>query len=596
MNPRQTWLLVLVAALLFCFIYFFERHQKGVAPLAPSQVVNLQPQQITGVEITVGTNQVVAAAKKNGFWFLTRPPYPAEQTPIESFTGSLLDLRVADEIPPGEALAQGIKSFGLAPPQATVTLEGPGKRLTLLIGNKTVLTNNVYMQIAGSNDVLITQAGILDKIPSSSDLWRNRSLLPFETMNFDHVQIRSGTRLVEVERNPTNKFWRISKPIPARADQDRISGLLQVVRNARVDGFVTDSPTADLDRYGLQSPDLELSFLQGTNNVAQVQFGASPTNLANEVYARRSANTNIVLVDRRLADFLRQPYKTFHESHLLSGQLQEVDRIEARSIENFALQRDSTNRWILTEPQRVPAAPQSVALFMTNLANLEILDLVREVPSEDDLKALGFGTPIASYALYDTITNSLGLLTNVLMTRIDFGTNQVDTIFVRRSDESPIYLTRLSDMLALPKRVLDLRDRTVWRFESSNIVSLTITNKGQSGLLGRGQNGQWSGDAVLNAAIDETLHRLGELEAISWVARGAQRLKLFGITENSYAIKIDLAQDGKTESHYLAFGNASPARNVYASTILPGETEPVIFEVSPILYQQLIEQFQVPGK
>ena len=124
---------------------------------------------------------------------------------------------------------------------------------------------------------------------------------------------------------------------------------------------------------------------------------------------------------------------------------------------------------------------------MTNLANLEILDLVREVPSEDDLKALGFGAPIASYALYDTITNSLGLLTNVLMTRIDFGTNQVDTIFVRRSDESPIYLTRLSDMLALPKRVLELRDRTVWRFESSNIVSLTITNRGQSGVLGRGQ-------------------------------------------------------------------------------------------------------------
>ena len=141
-------------------------------------MVNLQPQQITGVEITVGTNHLVAAAKKNGFWFLTRPPYPAEQTPIESFTGSLLDLRVADEIPPREALAQGIKSFGLCfPPQATVTLEGSGKRVTLLIGNKTVLTNNVYMQIAGSNDVLITQAGILDKIPSSSDLWRNRSVI-----------------------------------------------------------------------------------------------------------------------------------------------------------------------------------------------------------------------------------------------------------------------------------------------------------------------------------------------------------------------------------------------------------------------------------
>ena len=78
--------------------------------------------------------------------------------------------------------------------------------------------------------------------------------------------------------------WNVIRPINSGGSQtdtcSRRSGShfrLAPGSSQRSRGRLCDRLTeADLDRYGLQSPDLELSFLQGTNNVAQVQFGASP--------------------------------------------------------------------------------------------------------------------------------------------------------------------------------------------------------------------------------------------------------------------------------------------------------------------------------
>lgn len=595
MNPRHTWFLLGTALLLFFFIYFFERHRPSRRNVS-QRLVELSLNTIRGIEIDAGTNEVVAAAKTNGTWFLTKPLYPAQQTPIETLITALADLNVSDNVPAREVRREGMKSFGLEPPRARIVLQSSTNRVVVELGNKTVLTNAIYAKLAGASEVLLVDASILDKMPASADFWRDRSLVQVERLNFDHVQIRSGARVVEVEKNPTNRLWHISKPIPARADQERIGGLFRVLKDARVNAFVSDSPGVDLDRYGLQTPELDLVFLQGTNQVMDIQFGASPTNLPTQIFARRSVSSNVVMVDQVLADFLRQPYKNFHDSHLLSLPLEEMDRVEARSVESFILQRRNETNWTILSPYNVAADLNTVSNFITNLASLEIVDLVREVPSEADLNAFGLATPAATYALYDTITNNLGLLTNVLMTRLEFGTNQLDTIAVRRSDETPIYLTRLGDVLGLPRRALDLRERAIWRFAPSNVISLIVSNKGERASIRRNPNGQWSSDPIVNAATEETLLRLGGLNAANWVGKGAQRLRALGISDLSYTLVLELERAGRREEQGISFGTRSPRGTVYASTPLPEESEPVVFEIPGSLYAEILERFPGPGR
>src|SRR6185436_14421436 len=110
----------------------------------------------------------------------------------------------------------------------------------------------------------------------------------------------------------------ISKPTPARANQQRVRRLLQLLDAAQVKQFVTDSPAADLERFGLQNPELKLAYIQDTNRVASFEFGASPTNDPAGIYVRRSSATNIVTVSRELFDELNQPPKEFRDPQLIS--------------------------------------------------------------------------------------------------------------------------------------------------------------------------------------------------------------------------------------------------------------------------------------
>src|SRR5437868_3755599 len=77
-------------------------------------------------------------------------------------------------------------------------------------------------------------------------------------------------------------------PRTRRVDTGGLQQSLQQWQSARVGQFVSDTPGSDLEPYGLQAPNVTLSFNQGTNNVLTVEFGRSPANNPAKVYARRS--------------------------------------------------------------------------------------------------------------------------------------------------------------------------------------------------------------------------------------------------------------------------------------------------------------------
>src|SRR6185369_2095862 len=109
--------------------------------------------------------------------------------------------------------------------------------------------------------------------------------------------------------------------------------------------FVSDAAGAELERYALQSPELELALLRGTNRVYSIAFGASPTNTPTAIYAQLSAHTNVVLVPVALSDFLKQPYKSFHDPRLVTFNSEALAQIAVNSIENYVLTRATNGLW-----------------------------------------------------------------------------------------------------------------------------------------------------------------------------------------------------------------------------------------------------------
>jgi hypothetical protein len=596
MQKSLTWILLAAALGVFGFIYFFEQRLPSARDRAeaPRLFPDVEPAKATEVKVTFASGEILRAEKMDERWILREPTYPAQQTAIENFVTNVASIRKLERIAPHEVALQGAKAFGLEPPGGAVELLSGTNRYSFQIGGRAPLTSNSYARLQPSGEVVLASSEVGDLIPPSVRAWRDPRLVDFGALTFDQLRIRTGTRVFELAKDPTNRTWRIARPVPARADQERIAGLLEALRSARVHRYVADAP-GDLERFGLQHPVMALSFLNGTNQRQAIEFGAALTNEPGLIHARLVGHGNVVAIPRQLADLLSQPYKNFHEAQLVSFQPAALDRVVIDSTEKFALQREPDGRWSgKGGADRVPIDSMLLNRFLTDFLALEILDIAREVPTDADLKSFGLLNPAASYAFFEQLTNAAGIMTNILFSEVSFGTNQSDRIYARRSDELPVYMASLAQMLALPRRVFELRDRRVWEIPASTIVRVSLSNDAGTNSLERTASGTWSEDVILHEAISEAVLRLAALEAVEWSSKGEQRMATFGMRENSPRLMIETRGVEGTSIVSVRFGNATMKRNIYAATTLPGDSEPVIFEFPGILFHSLIQLLPFP--
>ena len=599
MNTKTTKWLVLTAIGLFLFILLFERRtqETTTTPEKLSRLLpNLNPTLVTQLEFSQDKLNL-RALRTNESWLLSTPiTYPALATPLETLARAAAELRWRTLIPSTTWTAQpgGLTNYGLNPPRAILRLHQGSDRTELRLGSRTAIGNEFYLQLGDSNAIHVVEAALLEQLPRTLTDWRNPAFLDLVGLDYNRVHTRIGPRQLELQREPTNQTWRITIPPPAkRADSPRFNQLLEHLQRWSVQTFVSDDPQIDLDPFGLATPEAELTFLQGTNRLLAVQFGKSPTNDPAAIFARRLSHSNIVIVPRAWLDPLRAPYWDFAEHHLLdplpaSG----VDTIEIQGEDTFSLRRLTNDIWRVVEPLNFPADTLIVSDLLRELVQLEAVELAKEVVT--DFSAYGLASPLRRYTLLTTRTNAAGVTTNQILSQLDFGTRDKDRIYARRHDESSVYVVPRGDAERLPASLYQLRDRQIWNFASTNATAVTITHKGRSQKIARNAERQWANtngplDLVTATALEEALHRLGQLRAESWVAQGTNRLAIHGFTDVAHQLTIETTRDLKTHFFTIQFGRWSPNRRPYAAVIFDGQ--PVIFEFPPKLFLEFVAPY-----
>jgi hypothetical protein len=598
MQKKLTWALMSAALLLFAFIYYVDRRIPSTAERAEAPLLfpELNPMTVSSIRFNLGAAGETHARRTDAGWILAGLDYPAQQASVENFLTNVALLRKLDRLAPHEVALQGAAHFGLEPPRATVEIEAGTNKVQFQIGGRAPLTNNIYLRLQPSGDVILASSAFAGLVPASTNAWRDPRLIAGRSAAFDGLRIRVGPRAFEIGRSATNRngLWRIERPVPARADQQRIAALVELLRSARVQQFVADRP-ADLDRFGLQSPDLELSFLSASNKVYSVEFGTAATNAPGLVHARLLGRSNVVTVAREVADALRQPYKNFHDPQLVNIHPEALDRIMIEFGEKFSIERAAGGGWTAVRgADRVSVDGALLSRFLTNVLSLEIADIAKEVPTEADLRSFGLLSPTASFAFFEKFTNSSGQLTNILFSEISFGTNFADRVYARRSDEAPVYFAPLGQLFALPRRVFEFRERQLWEIPETNIVRVAWSNAAGQAILQRGAGGSWSDDPIANEAMQEAVHRLASLEAAEWTTMGEARKASFGIRAQPLTMTIEAKTAAGPLAKTIEFGNATIKRNVYAATVLPGDSEPVIFEFPGVLFHSFVQLLPVP--
>lgn len=574
MNKSGTWMWPLLALALLAFILLVERRWQPERQLGPSLarlLPDLSPDAVTRLQVRRG-RQFVHLERAGKSWKMVTPVvYPAQPVLVDNLIQALGRLTRLNPI-----VSTDLAPFGLEEPQAIIVVHQGRERLEVQIGNATPVGNQVYVRAVGVPGIYAVDASILDMAPSNVNEWRSKALLTSEVaQSFDRLEVRSPTRGLGfvLSYNPTNKTWRLSRPMAARADRVKVEQLLLACLQARVEQFVTDDPKTDLEPLGLQPPQLELALGQDTNDLVSVTFGNSPSNQPAMVYARRLSHSNIVLVSKELVEKLAIPFTELRDRHLFSFVPELVTQIELLGEENITIRRQTNGLWRVTEPDEFPADGMLVMELLGDLFAMQVSQFEKDIVT--DFSPYGLAQPLRQVTLKTSATNETGL-TNIIVAQAFFGTNGIGHVFARRHDETSVYEVTEADLMRLPFFAWQVRERKIWNFNVTNVVRVTV-RQGERvhQLIRRGQTNWVFGtgsQGLLNAAgVESVVRQLGQLSAAAWAGRGAEARSRLGFNPPSMRVEIEVNEAGKLNTYTLEFGAQSRAQVPWASVQLDGQ-------------------------
>jgi hypothetical protein len=246
MKPKGLLISVVLLAVLAGGVWYSNRVEAKKAAKGTdtsTKILTIPDDQFQDIQIRKVTGEVERLTREGGKWRIVEPkPLPADQDAVASMVTSLSSLN-ADKVI--EDKADDLKPYGLADPTLTVDIKRKdGKTDKLLIGNDTPTGSGAYAKLANDPRVFtiatFTKTG-LDKRP---DDLRDKRLLLFDQDKLTRVDLAAKGQTVEFGKDAQNE-WQIVKPRPMRADSSAVSGLVDKLRDSKMDVTATeDAPKA----------------------------------------------------------------------------------------------------------------------------------------------------------------------------------------------------------------------------------------------------------------------------------------------------------------------------------------------------------------
>lgn len=590
MNSKTTWIFVAIAGLVFAFIIWVEHpaREKFNASRSTKIFSGMDPKTADHLEIRGAGHREIHAQRSNDSWVLTSPlTYPAANVRIQNFLQDLAELEwqaniTAEELS-DQPKAQDEFGFGAA----SLTVRQGAKEIKLLIGTNTPVGGQIYLKIVGGSGIYLVDSGFLKFLPQSADDWRDQTLLRIpESVNL--IKTRFGNSGFTLSH--TNQSWRMTAPQQAHADESKVAELLKKTAALSVTRFETDLASPDLETFGLQTPEMEISFASPTNVLA-LQVGRSPTNDPTQVFVRLQNKSPIFRVAREALDSLRSSPTNFVDRHLIHFPPANVEQIEVRGEKPFLLQRHG-NSWKMSNASNFVVDVEIVRDVLNFFSRAEV-QLEKDVVT--DFASYGLAPAAISYTLRPAAP------ANAILAQIDFGTNQTGKVFVRRRDEYPDTVNSIQGEIfpRLPRAPWQFRDRRIWNFVPDEVHQVTIREKGRERKIIRNPHGDWAfapgSQGILNPlSFDETLVRLGALKAVFWVSPDEKNLDLFGFKTADHRISLEIKRGQKTETLTLDFGDLTEFGTRYASVPLDGAR--TVFEFPWPQFFEVQDNLGVPQK
>jgi hypothetical protein len=595
MKSNTTTIWLVLAAILAAAIWFVEKHLQPAAQPDNALLAGLHAADVTSIQVTPPGGREISVSRTNNHWFLERPvAYPAQAAAIEALLSELEKLTPTLRLSAAETSAHknADAEYGFENPQFTLDVTVGEQSWHLKIGNKTAPGDGVYVRLIGGAGLYVTDVNWLQALPRDVNAWRDTSLVA-DVSAVDWLVITNGAKAIELRRDPTNRLWRMIRPLQARADSAYITTALQQLRSARATRFVTDDAKADLATFGLQPAELDVWLGHGTNLIDGIQAGKDSPENPGQQFARRDGWNSVVTTAKETITPWRGDVNDFRDPHLLAinGSVAEIEVLGENS---FTLQRQGTNQWTIAG-EKFPVDLQNLQLFARLLTGMRITEFVKDVVTGPDLQGFGLA-PTNSRSI--TLRSVAGD-TNTVVAGIIFGATETNKVFVKRGDEAFVYALAATDVKELPHSGWQFRDRHIWNFSPTNVTQLTLHQDGKTRQFIHNGFQKWSVAAgsqgmADTVGLEETVNQFGSLATDYWLDRNftVAASEQYGFNTNNPEITFELKSGEKMT---LDLGREIPSSVApTALAMVTLDADRWVFVLSPTIFQLVDTYLKIP--
>ena len=518
MKARNTLLLLVIAAGLYCYMRFYESKQPTTqeAEEQSTHVVQIDRDKIDGITIT-NNEARIALKKRNNLWEMDEPVKDrADDATVTQLLTSVDTLQKETSIKP-EAGKDDIRSLGLAKPNVTLDLSGQDAPTEILFGKDTAIEGKEYIRLANSDEVDVVSTDLRNQLTKPADDFRDHRLSDVSASQVTQVNIKTAAGEIELRKD--HDHWGIDKPIKARGDDAKIADLVAQTLNTKVNSFVPAEKAAAASS-ALNDAAGTLTFTaEGVDKPLVLQI-SKPMDKEAEVYGKLSTRDAALVLSGSVASILQTLPGDVRDHHLIRLDLDTVDRIHvipagapevllARSGENWTIKS-------LNDKMANSGAVQTMAGALQN----QTVDFVSDVAT--DLPKYGLDQPqlkvaFSSYASENTAETKAG---EEPLETILFGKREGGNVYAKLDDEPFIVSVPASVLDNVFTDPLKWQDLAIYNLKANDIVALDVTKDGQATLSLVKEKGNWKpakGDIALDTAnVQSMVNTLATLRAAEW--------------------------------------------------------------------------------
>ncbi len=371
-----------------------------------------------------------------------------------------------------------------------------------------------------------------------------RTALDIKPDDIAKIELKYPTRELVLERKP-GQPWILTKPIGAVADQTAAGNLARAIAECQITKTVEEKADS-LTPFGLDKPQVTVIVTDSKGKTLPGLEVGKVTPVGFSAYLKYTDKPDIMLTASAFPSGMNKTVDQMRDRELMSFKMDDVEKLLITHDDGSQIEVDRDgDKWKIVKPANYEADPTQVRQILTTLGDSKVADFITDAPTN----AAQYG--LEKPHLVATVDLNKGGAQESLLFGFKQKEQGKDGIYVRRGERAPIYTIAPWVMSGVDKSILNLRDKTVLKFEPDKVETITIALADKAHYsIKRTGGGKW--DVIADgktspadvAIVERFMDQIQDLKGNSIIMDPIKSPEMFGMDKPALTVTLQ-DKDGK---------------------------------------------------